>query len=130
MPVSTNKLLEKLLDYTTVKQQVISKNIANISSKNYKREDVNFENIFKMEQTSQLKTTNAKHYTDRTSTNRKSGFEIIQDKSSENVSGYNNVDIDQEMADMAQNSLLFKFAARKLNYYYKSIQNVIRGGGG
>ena len=75
-----------------------------------------------------LKLQMIKHYMGGTDSLRKSGFDIIQDKSTENASGYNNVDVDQEMADMAQNSLLFKFAARKLNFYFRSIQSVIKGG--
>ena len=49
MSASTSKLMEKVLDYTSLKNKVISKNIANSNTLNYKREDVeNFINAHKL----------------------------------------------------------------------------------
>ncbi len=42
--------------------------------------------------------------------------------------GFYNVDIDKEMADLAENYFNFKFATNKISNYYKTIQNVIKGG--
>ena len=47
----------------------------------------------------------------------------------EMYSGVNNVDIDKEMSDLAENSLSFKFASRRIGDYFKLIQEVIKGGG-
>lgn len=128
---SVPKLLEKVLDYTTLKQKIISKNIANISTVNYKREDVKFEEFLQNNINQKLKITSSGHINNTGNSSvseNQTGFEIETSKGTENNSGANNVDIDVEMAAMAQNSILFRFAARKLNTHYSALQNVIRGG--
>ncbi len=127
------KLLEQTLDYTTVKQKLISKNIANISSKDYHREDIKFDDFLSMERKGQLKATENKHFTTgEVKLSGQSNFKIIQDNNGDNngdnVSGFNNVDMDTEMADMAQNSILFRLAARRMNFYFSQLQTVIKGG--
>ena len=52
------------------------------------------------------------------------------DESEEMVSGSNNVNIEREMSELAENTLRFKFASKKVGEYYRSMQNVIKGGGG
>ncbi len=123
------KLLEKVLDYSVIKQKLISKNIANLSTVNYKREDISFENYLNKNVTGKLEVKNPKHFSgSEVKQPEQSEFKIVKDESGENISGMNNVDIDQEMAEMAQNTLLFKFAARRLNHYYRNLQSVIKGG--
>lgn len=128
MAVSNVKLLENLVDYCALKNKVISKNIANVGTKDYKREDVKFESIFGESLNSAIKTTNDKHF-DINSISDVTDMNITMDKSPENTSGINNVDIDREMSELAENSIQFKFASKKLGDYYRNIQNVIRGGG-
>lgn len=120
MAIPTNKLLEKILDYSTLRQRVISENIANIGTANYKRKDVKFE--------SELNSAlNAQLHFDNSNSIENADFKIVTDDNRDMVSGINNVDINNEMADMAQNTLLFKFAARKLNGYFRTLQGVIKG---
>jgi len=126
MSVSTSKLLEKVLDYTSLKNKVISKNIANANTLNYKRKDVEFNSVLDGERNA-IKATNPKHI--GFSQNLESAeMRIIEDENAENKSGVNNVDVDKEMAEMAKNSIMFKFASRKMNSYYKTLQSVIKGG--
>jgi len=120
MSIPTNKLLEKVLDYTTLRQRVISENIANIGTANYKRKDVKFESELSNALDTQLHFNNSNSI-------ENADFKIVTDNSRDMVSGVNNVDINNEMANMAQNTLLFKFAARKLNGYFRTLQGVIRG---
>ena len=125
MPESVTKLLEKSLDFTNVKQKIRSQNISNLNTENYKRKDVEFDELFSENLSSGMKVTNQKHigFTEMGENN----FKIVDDPSENNASGINNVDMDKEMADMAQNSIVFKFAARKLNGYYRTLQEVIKG---
>jgi len=120
------KSLEKFIDYCSTKNKVISKNIANIGTENYKRQDVDFKSILS-ENMGQMKATNSKHL--KLPENNKPEFEISKDNSLDNVSGVNNVDIDQEMSELAANSIQFRFASRKIGDYYRGLQNVIKGGG-
>lgn len=127
---STVKLLENLLNYCAVKNKVIANNIANVQTENYKRQDVTFKNLLNENVNSLLKTTEPKHLPAINSTSDSdSNFEIIYDDSSDNTSGINNVSIEHEMSELAENTLRFKFASKKVGDYYKTLQNVIRGGG-
>jgi flagellar basal-body rod protein FlgB len=127
MQSSGIKSLEKFIDYCSTKNKVISKNIANIGTENYKRQDVDFKSILSDNMMGQMKATNPKHL--KLIQNDKPGFEINKDNSLDNVSGVNNVDIDQEMSELAANSIQFRFASRKIGDYYRNLQNVIKGGG-
>lgn len=125
MQSSGIKSLEKFIDYCSVKNKVISKNIANIGTENYKRQDVNFKEV--LNNIGEMKATNSKHL--KLPELNQENFEISKDKSLENTSGINNVDIDKEMSELAANSIQFRFASRKIGDYYRGLQNVIKGGG-
>lgn len=124
------KLLQNLLDYCSVKNKVISKNIANISTQGYKREDVVFKDILDENVKSMLKTSEQKHMKFINAGDPESQYQIVTDKSQEMDSGYNNVNIDEEMTELAENTLKFKFASKKMNEYFRVMQSVIKGGGG
>jgi len=119
------KNLEKFIEYCSVKNKVISKNIANIGTENYKRQDVNFKEV--LENIGQMRTTNPKHL--KLPELNQENFEVSKDKSLDNTSGINNVDIDKEMSELAANSIQFRFASKKIGDYYRNIQDVIKGGG-
>jgi len=125
MSVSNIKLLEDFIDYTTLRNEVISKNIANIGTENYKREEVVFKDLL-AENIASLKTTNPKHIGQN---NFESDNRIITDNSREMVSGINNVNIDEEMSELAKNSIQFKFVSQKIGGYFRTLQSVIKGGG-
>lgn len=125
----TVKLLQNLLDYSAAKSMVISKNIANIGTENYKREDVVFKNMLDENVNSLLKTSNEKHLgAFQTNESSDSKFEYVYDESKEMDSGINNVNIEKEMTELAENMMRFKFASKKIGDHFKSIQNVIKGG--
>jgi flagellar basal-body rod protein FlgB len=126
MESSSIKSLEKFISYCSTKNKVLSKNIANIGTENYKRQDVDFKTILSNNM-GQMKATNPKHL--KLPEINQPKFEVSQDKSMDNVSGINNVDIDREMSELAANSIQFRFASRKIGDYYRNLQNVIKGGG-
>jgi flagellar basal-body rod protein FlgB len=117
MPIPELKILENLLNFSSLKQKVISQNIANSETIGYKRRDVDFKDLLDNGMKS-LTNLNLKN----------TDFKITVDESTEKISGVNNVDVNKEMAEMAQNSIMFKFGAKKLNGYYQILQKVIRGG--
>ena len=129
MPESI-KLLQNLLDYCSVKNNVIAKNISNIGTGNYKREDVVFKDMLDENVSSFLKTDNEKHLSSlQINNSNDSKYETVYDNSTEMDSGVNNVNIEREMSELAENTLRFKFASKKVGEYYKNIQSVIKGGG-
>lgn len=122
----TVKILQNLLDYCTVKNKVIAKNIANIGTENYKREDVVFKDLLTNNVNSLLKTTSNKHIAGLNSeSSNHPQFEFIENQSKDMDSGVNNVNIDKEMTDLAENTLRYKFASKKVSEYYKVVQNVL-----
>jgi flagellar basal-body rod protein FlgB len=124
MSASNIKLLEGFIDYCSLRNKVISKNIANIGTENYKREDVVFKDLLDSNMES-LKTSDPKHFGQ---VNLESENTIKVDNSKDMTSGINNVNIDDEMAELAKNSLQFKFASKKVEDYFKTLQTVIKGG--
>ena len=126
MSGSNIKLLENYINYLSAKSKVINKNIANIGTDNYKREEVEFKNILNNNISSMLKTTNEKHINDAQPNS--ANYEIVEDKSKNMPSGKNNVDIDTEMMNLAENTIRFKFASKKIAMHYKELQKIIHGG--
>ena len=129
MSEPTLKVLERLISYSALRQKVISKNIANISTESYQREEVKFNDLLSEGINSNLKATMEKHFQTKNLTEADpSEFNVVKDSNPEFLSGINNVDIDKEMADLAENSIMYKFAAKKLQTYFRTLQEVIKGG--
>ena len=114
-------LMNKALDATLLKKSVISENISNVDTPNYKRKDVNFESILQKEldihksaQNLDLNKIEPQVYIDEaTSAYRMDG---------------NNVDIDVEMAEEAKiyaryNALITRVNAQ-LNRFTTVLQNI------
>ncbi len=126
MSLSTIKLLEDFAGYCAVKNKVIAQNIANVGTENYKRQDVLFKEVLGENTNSLLKKSDGS-YIENINADSMPKCEIVTDNSQDKVSGVNNVDIDKEMADLAENNLNFSFAAQKISDYFKKIDSVIQG---
>jgi len=128
MSDSVIRQLETFANFCVEKNKVISKNIANMGTENYRREDVVFKNIFSDSMSSAMKATESKHFNSTAADSQDmQNFEVVSDNSNENISGANNVDIDKEMGELAENTLKFKFVSKKIGDHYKNLQEVIRG---
>ena len=123
------KMLEQYLSYASTKNRVINKNIANVGTKDYKREDVEFKDVLSDSMGPYLKVTEDKHIGNAIPQGEESSIQVDNDDNQDMASGINNVDIDKEMADLAENSLKFKFIAKKIGNYYHELQTVINEGG-
>lgn len=126
MSGTTIKILEDFADFCAVKNKVISKNIANVGTQNYRREEIVFKNMLNENMSTKLKTTDSRHI-GAPNQDEFPDYEIKEDPSRDNVSGINNVDIDKEMASLAENTLNFKFASNRIKDYFDKIQMVIKG---
>lgn len=124
------KSLIRMLDFSTQKQKVLSRNIANVGTEGYQREDVRFSEVLSENMTPILKKTRPEHLPQELGADPENRFEVTCDQSKDLASGMNNVDIDTEMAEMAENTLKYKFASKKMGDYFKLMQEVIKGGGG
>ncbi|QOR68553.1 flagellar basal body rod protein FlgB [Cytobacillus suaedae] len=126
---STITTLEQAMNYSTAKQKVISHNIANSDTPNFKAKSVSFNSEFNriLKDSMQANKTDIRHY-DFKSTNTSNSFSVFtQNSSSYNHNG-NNVDIDKEMAELAKNQIYYNAVADRIGSKFNSLKTVIRGG--
>jgi flagellar basal-body rod protein FlgB len=118
--------LEQALSQSTTKQRVISNNIANVDTPNYKAQNVRFNNALSNEmQKLQANKTNTKHF-DFGSTS--SGYQITTSANTNYQHNGNNVDIDKEMTEMAKNQIQYNALTDRLSSKFSSLKTVIKGG--
>lgn len=124
----TIQSLEKSLDYSTAKNRTISNNIANVDTPNYKAKSVVFKNVLAntMNESAQTKRTHPKHFSFQE--NADQSYVIRENKHTMYNHNGNNVDIDQEMAELAKNQIYYQAIVDRLNGKFRNIENVIRGG--
>lgn len=121
--------LENSLDYASMKNKTIADNIANVDTPNYKAKNVSFKNVLhtELQRGFETKRTDDRHIdfsaqtgdqTYKTTTNRTTMY---------NHNG-NNVDIDKEMAELAENQIYYQALVDRINGKFSSLQSVVRGG--
>lgn len=119
--------LENALNYASLKQKVISNNIANADTPNYKAKAVSFSKMLESELSNTMvaNKTNARHY-DFSSSDSTNGV-YVNKNVSYNHNG-NSVDVDQEMSSLAMNQIYYNAVTDRINGKFQSLQSVIRGG--
>lgn len=124
---STISLLESSLDYSAVKQKVISNNIANVDTPNYKAKEVKFQAVFdeEMAKTFEGNVTNEKHIP--ISPSNSNSIVITTPNVQYNHNG-NSVDMDLEMVKLAENQIYYNAIVERLNGKFQTLQSVIKGG--
>lgn len=113
MPDSTMKILEKLLDVTAYRQRILTSNIANADTPGYRAKDIDFQRELDSAMKSDSKTMSYTIYEPMTTLpNRDS----------------NTVNIEVEMAKIAENSLTYTAATQLLTMKLRMMKSAIRGG--
>lgn len=126
---TTNNLLKKSLDAVSARQNVIAQNIANINTKDYKAFRVVFEDKLNEQMSSSslpLTKTNEKHMDDNNSGN--TNYEIVRDDTTSMRQDGNNVDIDNEMTNLAANTIKYEALINEANSKITMRNFVINGG--
>jgi|SRR5690625_3977560 len=122
----TMAVLENSLNYATTKNNTISNNIANIDTPNYKVQDVSFQSLLQEATNNlQLKNTNVRHF--QKTIDSSSHHIKTKTGTAYNHNG-NNVDIDKEMTDLAENQIFHRSLIDRMNGKFQTIKNVVRGG--
>jgi flagellar basal-body rod protein FlgB len=127
------QLREKALDAAWLRNEVISQNIANVDTPNYKRSTVAFEEY--LESASQKNgfkgnTTSSRHkQIGKNSDN--ATIRVLKDNTSlsTRLDG-NNVDIETEMASLAKNDIRYYALVQSINDSYRRIMSAIKEGKG
>ena len=122
-------VLERALAAASLRQRTIAHNIANINTPGYKRQDVSFadklDRVLGPGTKLPLKRSSPGHLPaaglDLTP-------EVYQDNTTSMRTDGNNVDIDREMVDLAQNSINYNLAAQQLNTRLAMLRYVINEG--
>lgn len=115
----TFNMLGTLLDYRSERNKVITSNIANLDTPDYKPSDYVFKEDLKnaMDGRIMMKQTDKKH------------FPNVQDEFSKNdfkkVTLEEKVDLDHEMAKLVDNHLMYNLATEILARKFRGIRNVL-----
>ena len=127
----TTDYLQKGLDATWLRNEVISNNIANADTPGYKASEVQFEDVLVSAISGselELKTTREGHITKATSNLDKLEPEVITEENTSYRYDENNVDVEAEMVSLAQNTLQYYTMVSKINSEFNKLNMAIRGG--
>lgn len=118
----------KLADLSSTRHKLVASNIANVNTQGYQKKEIEFDKELKK---ALGKPKIAANITDPRHIplgNTPGGPpKVKQIKSTDNSTGINSVDIDQEMAELAQNQMVFDFGAEMLAKKFKALKSAIRG---
>jgi flagellar basal-body rod protein FlgB len=122
----TNKLFEQL-NFRGERQKVISSNIANINTPNYKTKELSFENeLNSMTNNSlQLKQTNLKHISMANSNFNNFNPKLIEVQGLQEQNDGNNVNLDTQMSEMSKNKILYDAIQSSIKRDSKLFRSVI-----
>ena len=120
-------VLRKALDAYYLRSQVIANNIANVSTPGYRRREVRFEEYLRDVLDRKIKgyKTDPKHLPIGSRDIDEIEPEVYVPDDDNMYSGVNNVDIDEEMAKMAENQILYNMGVKFLNFQYNSLKKAI-----
>jgi len=129
---SNYNLLEKSLDAAWLRNEVISQNIANVDTPNYKKKTVAFEEFLNnaiSDSSFKGNTTDKRHIPIGGSDIDSVDIKVTQENSnlSTRIDG-NNVDIESEMAAQAKNGITYNTLIQSLSTGYNRIKSAIREG--
>lgn len=124
-------VLEKTLNGLDLRNKAISNNLANIDTPNYKQRSVTFRNQLKsaMEETNDLAKTDSKHITIGASNLNGVQPQVNKNTSTSFRNDGNNVNVDQEMAELAKNSLEYRAIVKQVSNQFNRMGSVIQKGG-
>jgi flagellar basal-body rod protein FlgB len=126
IPVLT--VLEKGLNASSLRQKVLADNVANVDTPGFKRSDVDFQLALNVAlgrcgPALSLKTTVPRHITSGLAENQS----IVQtDRSTSFRNDSNNVDIDREMVNVAENGLYYNALTRTISSQLAMLRMVIK----
>lgn len=123
----TIQVLEQSLNYATAKNRVIANNIANVDTPGYKAQKVVFKDLLDREAAAfATKVTDDQHIRFNESKGRE--FRTVTIPNTTYNHNGNNVDIDQQMAELAKNQIQYQALVDRINSKFKGLESVLRGG--
>ncbi len=116
------------LNLTSLRHKLIAGNVANVLTPGYEAKDIDFQKEFQRTQGNSHSisgvTTNSRHIP--LGMNKAGSPRIVVDKKA-GSNGVNNVNIDEEMTQMATNQISYTVAARMLKNKFNGLRKAITG---
>jgi flagellar basal-body rod protein FlgB len=114
--------LERIIQQASTRNRVLASNIANVDTPNYRAKDVTFSQVLGNEVA--MITTNTKHLQGASGSGGGSGEIISPDQKP--WADKNNVEMDQEVAKMTQNAMLFETGITLIKKKIQMFKNALR----
>jgi flagellar basal-body rod protein FlgB len=112
----TINLLSGMLDYRSTRHKVIVSNIANIDTEGFKPSDISFKQILEKTNSVQMSTTDPGHI----------GGKVKEINPVEITTSDEKVNLDKEMANLAENQLMYNMTVDMLSRKFKGINTVLK----
>ncbi|NMA68639.1 MAG: flagellar basal body rod protein FlgB [Desulfitobacterium sp.] len=119
-------VLEKSLDASSLRNKVLANNIANVDTPEFKRSDVDFKAVLGKAMGIEgeelpLRTTSERHLQ-----KPELSQHVVVDHSKTSIrNDGNNVDIEREMTNVAENSIYYNAVTRALTTQFSNLRTVI-----
>lgn len=119
-------ILEKSLDASSLRNKVLSNNVANVDTPDFKRSDVDFNQILgeamgQVEGDLPLKVTSERHMQKIPFNNNG----VVEDQGTAYRTDGNNVDIEREMVNVAGNGIYYNSVTRAISAQLSHLRTVI-----
>lgn len=129
---SNVNLLQKGLQVSQLRHDVIANNIANVDTPGFKASHVEFESYMAqaLDEDSQpfvASTTNARHIAFGASSAQDVQPRVVTDESTSMRMDENNVDVDAQMSELAKNQIYFNTVARQISGELSRLKMAIEG---
>lgn len=130
----TNTVLHLGLDAASMRHQVYSNNLANVNTPGFKRDEVVFEQELRRSLYGPQPIPSNRTHLDHIKfkgeiklADVRPGIFLEKDTFSRN--DQNNVDVDEEMANLTKNEIMYSAIIERTKSSFKSVRDVIRSGG-
>ena len=126
----TINLLEKILDFRAKRHNILVSNISNVDTPRYRAKDLTFEDQLKrvVGDNAHLKRTNANHLPINSEKFNEIKPNIISSPTIFMREDLNTVDIDKEMAKLAENNIMYNASADIISKLFQKVKHSIEGG--
>lgn len=126
-------VLQRTMDVSLLRREVIANNIANAETSNFKRTDVTFEASLAKAIASEgkdsfkMKLTNGKHIpSDRAVDYKTIKPRRVLDFTTQSDSNGNNVDIEKEMMDVVKNQMRYQLLTQAVSKQFQKINMIVK----
>ncbi len=115
----TYQMLSSVLDYRSTRQKVITSNVANLDTPDFKPKDLSFPEALKSEMgsTTELTRTDPRHLPTGLPGTGSRSYTVVES---------NKTNIDSEMMNLSENNLMYNLTVEFLARKFRSIQSVLK----